>query len=125
MFMKMTEYNIKGTYGPASLEDVVGEINLSNKPASAEENLFKNRKLLLTGLALCTFVLGSVPAAASVDFEKKLNFPYALDSMYALISILTFVPKIEDYGFKAARYAGLLGTALGMTYFYYLFGGHN
>lgn len=121
----MEEYNLKGMYEPGSLDEVVGEIKWSGEIAPTEDSLLRNRKLLLTGFALCTFTLGAFPAAAAVDLEEKFNFPYALDSIAALISILTFMPKIEDQGLKVARYAGLLGAALGMTYFYYFFGGRN
>ena len=121
----MEEYNLKGTYEPQSLDEVVGEVELLSKTISTEGNLLKNKKILLTGFTLCTFVLGSIPAAAAVDFEEKFNIPYAVNSIYALLSVLTFLPKIDDPGLKGVRYAGLLGVALGMTYFYYQFGGQN
>ena len=108
-----------------SLDDVVGEIilpeeKLSHKNYPTEKYSLKD-KFALAALPLCTFFLGSVPAAVAVDVERVNNTQYGLNIIYGAFTALIFVPVIEETKLNSARIAGLIGAAFGATFFYFAF----
>ncbi len=108
-----------------SLDDVVGEVISPQEKSSHKNHLpekySRKDKFYLAALPLCTFVLGSVPAAAVVAVERVNNTQYGLNIIYGAFTALIFVPVIEETKLNSARIAGLIGAAFGATSFYFAF----